>query len=43
MRYEVARNPLGTVTNAPLASDMVKELRPQKLIMLEINGFQVKR
>ena len=42
-RYNVARNPLGTVPNAPLASAPGKELHPPILSMLAIHGGQVKR
>ena len=42
-RYKVARNPLGTVPNAPLASAPGKEFHPPTLSMLEMHGGQVKR
>ena len=42
-RYKVARNPLGTVPNAPLASGTGKELYPPTLSMIWIHGGQVKR
>ena len=42
-RYNGARNPLGTVPNAPLASVPGKELHPPILSKLEIHGGQVKR
>ena len=41
--YNVARNPLWTVHNVPLASDPGKELYPLILSMLEIHGVQFKR
>ena len=37
MRYNVARNPIGTVPNAPLVSATGKELHPQMLSMIAIN------
>ena len=43
MVYNVAHNPIGTVTNAPLVSAPGKELRPPILSMLVISGGQVKR
>ena len=42
-RYDVARNPLGTVPNAPLASAPGKELHPPKLRMLAMYGGHIKR
>ena len=42
-RYKVACNPLGTVSNAPLASVPGKELRTPILSMLEIHRGQVNR
>ena len=42
-RYNVARNPLGTVPNAPLASAPSKELHPPILRMLVMHGGQVNR
>ena len=42
MGYNVARNPIGTVTNALLASDTGKELHPTILSTLTIHGGQVK-
>ena len=42
MGYNGARNPIGTVSNAPLASAPGKELHPPILSTLEINGGQVK-
>ena len=42
-RYKLARNPLGTVPNAPLASDQGKELHPPILSMMEMHGGQVKK
>ena len=42
LRYNVARNPIGMVPNAPLASDTVQELHPPILGMLEIHGGQFK-
>ena len=39
----VARNSLGTVPNAPLASDPGKEYHPPILGMLGAHGCQVKR
>ena len=43
MGYNVARNSIRTVPNAPLASDTGKELHPPTLSTLEIHGGQVKR
>ena len=43
MGYNVARNLLGTVPNAPLASPLGKELYPPILSMLAMHGDQVKR
>ena len=43
MGYNVARKPIGMVTNAPIASAPDKEMNPPILIMLEIHGGQVKR
>ena len=44
MRYiNVVLNPLGTVPNAPLASDPVKEFHPPILRILVMHGVQVKR
>ena len=40
-RYKVAHNPLGTVTNGPLASAPGKEFHPPTFIMLEIYGGQI--
>ena len=37
MGYNVARNPIGTVPNALLASDPSKELHPPKLSTIEIH------
>ena len=42
MGYNVAFNPIGTVTNAPLASAPGNELHPLILSMLVIHGGQVK-
>ena len=42
MGYNVARNPIGTLTNAPIASTPSKELHPPILSTLEIQGGQVK-
>ena len=42
-RYKVACNPLGTVHNSPLASDLGKEINPPTLIMIYMYGGQVKR
>ena len=42
MGYNLVRNPIGTVSNAPLASAPGKELHPPILSTLEINGGQVK-
>ena len=43
MGYNLSRNPIGVVANAPLASAPGKELHPQILSMLAIHGGQVKR
>ena len=43
MGYNAARNPIGTVPNAPLASSPGKKLHPLIDITLEINVGQVKR
>ena len=43
MRYNVARNPIGTVPNAPLASAPGKELHTPILNMIAIYGGLVKR
>ena len=43
MGYNVARNPIGMMPNAPLASDPVKGLHPPILIIIAIHGGQVKR
>ena len=43
MRYNVARNPIGTVSNAPPSSAMGKELHPPILSLLAIYGGHVKR
>ena len=43
MGYNVARNPIGTVPNALLASDPSKELHPPKLSTIEIHEGQVKK
>ena len=43
MGYNVARNPIGMVPNAPLASAPGKELHPPILITIALNGGQVKR
>ena len=43
MRYNVARNPIGTVHNAPLASALGKELQPPILSTLEIHWGRIKR
>ena len=42
MGYNVARNPIGTVPNAPLASAPGKELHLPILSTLAIHGGQVK-
>ena len=42
MGYNVSRNPIGTVTNAPIASTPGKELHPPILSTLAIQGGQVK-
>ena len=42
-RYKLARNPLGTVPDAPLDSNQGKEFHPPILRNLEIQGGQVKR
>ena len=42
-RYNVERNPLGTVPNTPLSSTMGKEFHPPTFIMLDMHGGQVKR
>ena len=42
MGYNVARNPRGTVPNAPLASAPGKELHPPILRTLLVHGCQVK-
>ena len=41
MWYNVARNPLGTVPNAPLASDPGKEIYPPILKILVMHRGQV--
>ena len=43
MIYNLARNPIGTVPNALLASASGKELHPPILITPAIHGGQVKR
>ena len=43
MGYNVARNPIGVVPNAPLASDLGKDLHPPILSTIAIDGCQVKR
>ena len=43
MVYNEACNPIGTVHNVALASDLSKEPHPPILNMLEIHGVQVKR
>ena len=43
MRYNVARNPIGTVHSAPLSSAPGKEICHPILSMLAIHGGQVKR
>ena len=42
MGYNVARNPIGTVPDVPLASDPGKEPHPPILSMLDIHGVKVK-
>ena len=42
MGYNVARNPIGTVPNAPLAFATGKEPQPPILRTLVIHGGQVK-
>ena len=42
MGYNVARNPIWTMPNTPLASDPGKELHPPVLSTLAIHGGQVK-
>ena len=42
-RYKVARNPLGTVPNAPISSTTGKELHSPTLSMLDMHEGQVKR
>ena len=41
-RYKVARNPLGTVPHAPLASAPDEAFHPPALSMLDMHGGQVK-
>ena len=43
MGYNVERNPIGTVPNAPLASAPGKKLHPSILSTLAIHVGQVKR
>ena len=43
MGYNVARNPMGTFPNAPIASDLGKKLHPPILSTLSIQGVQVQR
>ena len=43
MGYNVARKPIITMPNSPLASALGKELHPPILSTLEIYGGQVKR
>ena len=43
MGYNVARNPIGTVPNEPLASARGKELHPPIFITLVIHGVQDNR
>ena len=43
MGYNVARNPIGAVPNAPQAYSTGKELHPSILSTLAIHGGQVKR
>ena len=43
MGYNVARNPIGTVPDVPLASDPGKEPHPPILSKLAIHGLQIKR
>ena len=41
--YKLAKNPLGTVPNAPLASALGKGFHPPTLIILEMHRGRVKR
>ena len=41
MGYNVARKPIGKVTNAPIASAPSKKIHPQVLIMLVMHGGRV--
>ena len=43
MGYNVARIPIGTIPNAPLASAMGKKFHTPILRMLDIHGGQVKK
>ena len=43
MRYNVSYDPLGTVPNAPLASDPGEELQPTILSMILMHGGHIKR
>ena len=43
MGYNIARNPIGTASNAQLDFAPGKELHPSILSTLEIHGGQVKR
>ena len=43
MGYNVARNPIGTVPNAPLSYVPGKDIHPPILIMVAMHGVHVKR
>ena len=43
IRHNLARNPIGTVTNAPLDSAPGKQFHPPILSLIAMNGGQVNR